>query len=77
MTQYEIEKLWVRGKLANVAHSFDDTVRLKTGKRAGEIGRVVALFAIEPKPHYIIEFSDGLSENVVEGNIEVAESIDF
>ena len=72
MTQYELEQLWVKGALPSVAYSPGNKVRLKTGERAGEVGRVVALLAIEPQPDYIIEYHDGRSKRAVESDIESA-----
>ena len=70
MTQYELEQLWIKGELANVTYKFGDEVRLKSGNRAGETGRIVALFTIDPAPHYVIEFPDGTSENAIQSELE-------
>jgi hypothetical protein len=70
MTQYELEQLWVKGELPNVTYKFGDEVRLKSGNRAGETGRIVALFTIDPAPHYVIEFPDGTSENAIQSELE-------
>jgi hypothetical protein len=72
MTHYEIEQLWVKDALPDVIYKFGDEVRLKSGERVGEVGRIVALFALEPAPHYVIEFPDGRSENAIQPNIERA-----
>ena len=72
MTHYEIEQLWVKDALPDVIYKFGDEVRLKRGERVGEVGRIVALFALEPAPHYVIEFPDGRSENAIQPNIERA-----
>ena len=72
MNQYELEQLWVKGSLPSVTYSFDDAVRLKSGERAGEVGRIVALLAIDPAPDYIIEFPDGRSARAIESDIERA-----
>ena len=71
LTHYEIETLWVKGAL-DVAYGFDDGVVVKSGKRAGERGRIIALFALEPAPHYMIEFPDGSSAAALEPEIEPA-----
>jgi hypothetical protein len=72
VNQYELETLWANGSLPNVAYRFDNKVRLKTGERAGEVGRIVALLAIEPQPDYVIEYPDGRSKRAVESDIERA-----
>jgi hypothetical protein len=71
LTQQEIETLWCESAL-DVAYRFDDAVLVKSGKRAGEVGRVIALFALEPVPHYMLEFPDGSSLAVVEPDLERA-----
>ena len=71
MTQYEIETLWVDSVL-DVAYQFDDPVLVKSGKRAGTAGRVIALFALEPDPHYMVEFPDGSSVVALEPDLEPA-----
>jgi len=71
MTQYEIEGLWVEKRLA-VAYHFDDAVRFKSGEHAGETGRIVALFTLEPFPTYVIEFPGGTSGVAVEPDLERA-----
>jgi hypothetical protein len=73
MNQYELEGLWENGSLSNVSYRFGHAVRLKTGERAGEVGRIVALLAVEPQPYYVIEFPDGRSENAVQSDIERAQ----
>ena len=72
MTQYELERLWIEGDLPDVSYKFGDEVRLKIGDRAGEVGRIVALWTIEPVPNYTIEFPDGTSENVIQPEVERA-----
>lgn len=70
MTQYELERLWVKGALPDVIYKFSDEVRTKSGERAGEVGRIVALLKIEPCPYYVIEFPDGTSTNAVQSEVE-------
>lgn len=70
MTQYEIESLWVEDGL-NVGFSFGDLVRVKSGDSIGKQGRIVALFALEPQPTYVIELPDGSSIVAVETDIEL------
>jgi len=70
MTQYELEQLWVKGSLPDVSYKFGDEVRMKSGERGGEVGRIVALLAIEPAPDYVIEFPDGTSERAFQPEIE-------
>ena len=70
MNQYELEQLWVDGDLPDVTYKFGDEVRMKSGERAGEVGRIVALFAIEPAPYYVIEFPDGSSDNAIQAEVE-------
>ena len=72
MTQYELEQLWVNGTLPDVSYKFGDEVRLKSGERAGEVGRIVSLWTIEPAPTYIIEFPDGTSESASQAEVEWA-----
>ena len=72
MTQYELEQLWADGALLDVTYKFGDEVRLKIGERAGEVGRIVALWTIEPAPSYIIEFPDGTSESAIQSEVERA-----
>ena len=72
MTQYELEQFWVKGELPDVTYKFGDEVRLKSGERAGEVGRIVALWAIDPDPNYIIEFPDGTSESASQAAVERA-----
>ena len=69
MTQYELEQLWVDGALPDVSYKFGDEVRLKSGERAGETGRIVALWTIAPVPNYIVEFPDGTSENAIQSDL--------
>jgi hypothetical protein len=71
MTQYEIEGMWIKNSL-DVAYRFGDSVRVKSGERAGETGSIIALFTLEPFPHYVIEFPDGRSVAAVEPDIERA-----
>ena len=73
MTQYELEQLWADGALLDVTYKFGDEVRLKSGERAGEVGRIVALWTIEPAPTYIIEFPDGTSESAIQSEVERAQ----
>lgn len=70
MTQYEIESRWVEGVL-DVAFSFGDIVRVKSGENAGKEGRIVALFVLEPHPTFMIELLDGSSVAAVEPDIEL------
>lgn len=70
MTQYEIESLWVEDGL-DVEFSFGDIVRVKSGENVGKEGRIVALFALEPQPTYMIELPDGSSVAAVETDIEL------
>jgi hypothetical protein len=72
MTQYELEQLWIKGSLPQVSYTFGDQVRMRSGERTGEVGRIVALLAIDPAPDYVIEFSDGTSENATQPEIERA-----
>ena len=72
MTQCELEQLWVDGALPDVSYKFGDEVRLKSGERAGEAGRIVALWTIEPAPNYIVEFPDGTSESASQSEVERA-----
>ena len=71
MTQYEIEQLWLRSAL-NVTYRFNQAVLIKSGERAGETARIVALFELEPDPHYIVEFSDGSSEAAFQSDLDPA-----
>jgi hypothetical protein len=71
MTQYEIEKEWLDSTL-DVSYRFDDVVLVKNGTRAGEVGRVISLFALEPFPHYMVEFVDGSSIAAYESDLERA-----
>jgi hypothetical protein len=71
MTQYEIESLWSANEL-NVAYSFSDRVRVKTGKQTGQTGRIVALFTLEPFPTYVIELSNGGSIVAMEPALETS-----
>jgi hypothetical protein len=71
MSQYEIEKLWL-GSALDVTYEFDDRVLIKSGERAGETGRIIALFEVEPVPHYMVEFADGSSIRVFEPDLERA-----
>jgi len=56
MTEYELEGLWVE-RCLDVAYMFGDKVRFKSGDHAGKIGKVVALFTLEPFPTHVMEFS--------------------
>ncbi len=72
MTQYELERLWADGSLRGVAYGFGNEVRVKSGGRAGEVGRVVALLAVEPQPEYVVEYPDGRSITAAESDLERA-----
>jgi hypothetical protein len=72
MIHYELEQLRVEGALPDLIYKFGDKVRLKSGERAGEVGRIVALISLEPAPYYVIEFPDGLSENAIQHEVERA-----
>ena len=61
------------GALLDVTYKFGDEVRLKSRERAGEVGRIVALWTIEPAPTYIIEFPDGTSESAIQSEVERAQ----
>ena len=69
---YELEGLWVENRL-DVAFRFGDPVKVKTGNRIGETGRIVSLFSLDPFPYYVIEFPDGTSINAIESEIEEAQ----
>ncbi|HXQ69639.1 MAG TPA: hypothetical protein VN844_04105 [Pyrinomonadaceae bacterium] len=70
MSQFEIESLWVENRL-DVAFSFGDIVRVKSGENVAKEGRIVALFVLEPLPTYMIELYDGSSVAVVEPDVEL------
>ena len=72
MTQFETETHWVGNQL-NVAFNFGDTVRLRSGDRIGETGRIVALIELTPFPYYVIELPDGTNANAIEPEIEQAQ----
>lgn len=57
-------------KRLDVAYAFHDPVRLKTGERSRETGRIVALVKVDLLPIYVIEFPDGSSVNAVESAIQ-------
>ena len=71
MNQYELESLWVNSALS-VIYRFGDSVRITSGEQIGEMGRVVALLAVEPVPTYVLEFPDGTSTVAVEPDLEDA-----
>ena len=71
MNQYEIEEEWLDSTL-NVSYRFDDVVLVKNGPRAGEVGRVISVFAQEPVPHYMVEFVAGSSIAAYESDLERA-----
>ena len=68
MTQQEIEDLWTEGALS-VAFRFSDTVRINSAEHLSQTGRIVALFALEPYPTYVIELPDGSSVVAVEPDL--------
>lgn len=70
MSQFEIESLWVENRL-EVAFSFGDIVRIKSGENVGTEGRIVALFELEPHPTYMIELFDGSSVAAIESDLEL------
>jgi hypothetical protein len=70
MNHYELESRWVEGKLM-VKFSFGDPARMLSGDRQGELGRIVALWKIEPEARYIIEFPDGTSASATETELEL------
>ena len=74
MTQRDLEARWVTPEgIFGVAFRFGDDVRVCAGKELGKIGRVVALLAVEPVPHYLLELmSSGESLNVLQSEIESA-----
>lgn len=73
MNQFKLENLWVSVEgIPGVAFRFGDEVRVGSGERAGDVGRVVALMAVEPAPTYMVEFPDGRSEGAAESDLERA-----
>lgn len=71
MTQCELEGLWTKGLLPDVAYRFGDEVRAVSGVRSGEAGRVVALLQLEPSPLYAIELPNGESLNLRQTELEL------
>jgi hypothetical protein len=69
MNQQELERLWAKGELANVAHVFGTVVRIN----ARATGRVVALLSVTPEAEYVIELPDGTSRVAKQSEISRAE----
>jgi ribosomal protein L24 len=68
--QYELEQLWVKGKLPTVDLRFGDKVRATSGQNAGKSGRVVALLSTDPVPYHVIEQVEGTSFNATRSELE-------
>jgi hypothetical protein len=69
MNQQELERLWAKGELANVAHAFGDVVRVD----ARTSGRVVALLSVTPEAEYVVELPDGTSRVAKQSEISRAD----
>lgn len=70
MTQYELESLWVKSALPDVAYAFDTRVKAIAGEHIGHAGRVVALLSAEPNPFYMIEEAEGTSFSAEQSELE-------
>ena len=69
MNKAEINELWFSFRaIPGVSFGLNDSVRIKSGMKSGEIGSVISLVSLDPIPSYIVELADG------EGDIEVVES---
>ena len=73
MTQYELENLWIKSPIPGVAYQFGDKVSVISGEQAGEVGRIVALLAIEPSPMYVIELPTGKGLTLLQSDLERVE----
>lgn len=72
MDQFELERLWaIVPGIDGVAFRFHDTVRIKAGEHAGEMGTFVSLLAVEPMPTYVVELSlSGKSLTLAQSQLE-------
>ena len=50
----------------------DDEVRIKVGQYSGRVGAVVALDRTHDEPAYLVDFSDGTDELVLQSQLERA-----
>jgi hypothetical protein len=73
VTQYELENLWIKSSIPGVAYRFGDKVRVTSGEQAGEVGRIVALLAVEPSPMYVIELPSGKGLTLLQSDLELME----
>jgi len=51
---------WLAGeRVSGVAFAHHDAVRIAAGPRAGAMGSIALLLAVEPEPVYLVELASG------------------
>lgn len=69
MWQRAWDDLWFNSEpVPGAAFRLNDSVRIKSGERAGEGAAVISLLSLEPAPIYLVELGSG------DGDIEIGES---
>jgi hypothetical protein len=69
VNQREIDDLWFSHQyVPGAAFRLNDSVRIKSGDREGEVASVIALLLLEPTPTYLVELAAG------SGDVEAIES---
>ena len=74
MNPFDLEELWVSVHgIPDVDFRFGDSVRVKDGEHAGDLGSVVALLAVAPTPLYGVELSlSGMNLTLPKSGLERA-----
>ena len=60
LTLSEIGRMWMAGEpITGVTFALNDTVRVRTGGNAGQLGAVISVLSLHPEPKYLIELASG------------------
>jgi hypothetical protein len=72
LTLSEIGRMWMSGEpIAGVTFALNDTVRVRIGGDAGQVGAVISVLSLDPEPKYLIELASGDVE-LDQSNLELA-----
>ena len=71
----DLHKDWLGGaRVSGVFFLMNDYVQVISGKHVGELGSVVSISKLEPLPFYVIETETGTDIEVIETEIQIANS---
>ncbi len=66
---------WLGGaRVSGVLFLMNDYVQVISGKHVGELGSIVSISKFEPIPFYVIETETGKDIEVIESEIQIANS---